>query len=82
MRQDKIYPFLDIVYYLLQRKPVSIESVDGLWPVELRHAGEDFLDIVEQVDPAVGVVVLLRLHRPQRSHALLREVDLFQHLVE
>ena len=57
--------------YLLQRKPICIEGVDGIRPVELRHAGEDLLNVVEKEDPAVGVVVLLRLHWPQRPHALL-----------
>ena len=71
---------LDRFQYLLQREPALIECVDSLRPVELSHAVEDLLNIVEQVDPTVGVVVLLRLHRPQRPHAVLGEVYLFQHL--
>ena len=69
-------------HYLLQREPFLIEGVDSLRPVELSDAVEDLLNIVEQVDAAVGVVVLLRLHRPQRPHAVLGEVYLFQHLAQ
>ena len=62
--------------HLIQGEPVLVEGVHCLWPVELSHAAEDLLDVVEQVDPAVRVVVLLGLDRQQGAHTLLREVNL------
>ena len=54
--------------YLIQREPFLSEVVDSLCLVERGHVPQDLLHIVEQVDPAVGAVELLRLHRPQRPH--------------
>ena len=55
----------------MQREPVFIEGFDSLRPVELSNAAENFLHVVQQVDPTVGVVVLFWLDWPQRAHALL-----------